>query len=300
MVNRTQFDEFEAYYDESKQVIDQRITEIMGSEEDMTLKRRALEYSMRGGKRIRPVMTLLVSDVFDSPFDYAINHAVIVELIHGASLVADDAVDQDEMRRGAPALWKVLSKLPKGRSVHKFVTGATIMSENGLVALAFKLAAEYDVAEAAAHGMRQLVDGFFMEGANVFDGIVGGGYDKYIEINKAKTGGLFALSAWMPATYVDAPEEQVDAARKYGERTGILYQIADDIADGDLPAYVEDRDAELEKWYGQVVEAIERMPDGENDHLLYVAPAYMVARMFEQEDMLGEMDADFLPAEVPA
>lgn len=292
-----QFRQFDGYYDGAKQKIDARISEIMGEEEDLTLKRRALEHSVKGGKRIRPVLTLLVSDVYDSPFDKAINHAVIVELIHNASLVADDYHDQDELRRGSPALWKVLSKLPKGGSIHKFVTGATIMSENGLVALAYKLAAEYDVAAAVAHGMRNLVDGFFMEGANVFDGVVGGGYDKYIEINKAKTGGLFALAAWMPATYTDADETQVNAARKYGERTGILYQIADDIADGDLPAYVEDPEDELEKWYGETVKHVEDMPDTERTDLLRTAPAYMVYRMFEQENMLADMDVSFIPDE---
>jgi geranylgeranyl diphosphate synthase type I len=289
------FEAFEAYYDEAKGNIDQRITEILADNEEFTIKRRMLEHSTRGGKRLRPVLTMLVSDVYGSPYDKAINHAAIVELIHNASLVADDRADNDATRRGAPALWKIIEKLPLGRRGHKFITGATVMAENGLVALAFQLAAEHDVAQAVAHGMRKLVDGFFLEGANVFEGVVGGGYDKYVEINKAKTGGLFALAAWMPATYVDAPEEQVDAARKYGETLGILYQIADDIADDDLPSYIPDPAEELEKWYDKAQEQVERMPPDEKEDLLRAAPAWVVYRMFEQEEMLGEIEPSFLP-----
>ena len=299
MSNKTEvetFEAFEAYYDEAKENIDQRISEILADNEEFTIKRRMLEHSTRGGKRLRPVLTMLVSDVYDSPYDKAINHAAIVELIHNASLVANDRADNDATRRGAPALWKIIEKLPLGRRGHKFITGATVMAENGLVALAFQLAAEHDVAQAVAHGMRKLVDGFFLEGANVFEGVVGGGYDKYIEIAKAKTGGLYALASWMPATFVNAPEEQIDAARKYGETLGILYQIADDIADGDLPSYIADPEEELEKWHDKALGHVERMPDDEKKDLLRVAPSYMVSRMLEEEDLLGKIEVSFLPS----
>jgi hypothetical protein len=131
---------------------------------------------------------------------------------------------------------------------------------------------------------------------SVFSGVFGGGYDRYIETNKAKTGGLFALSTWMPATHVDAPEEEVEAARKYGEETGILYQIADDIADGDLPSFIKDPEDELEKWYDEATSHIEDMPDGDNKELLYAAPAWMVQAMFEQEDIGDDIEVDFLPS----
>lgn len=291
----TKYEEFEAYYDEAKEKIDDRIEEIVNEKEDFLLKRRLLEHSTRGGKRVRPVLTLLVSDVYDSPFDKAINHAAIVELIHNASLVADDSFDGDEERRNSGTLWKVMDKLPFGNIGNKARIGGTIMTENGLVALAFELVDDPDVAKAVGHGLRHLVDGFFLEGSSVFDGVVGGGYDRYIEINKAKTGGLFALSCWMPATYRDAPEEQVEAARKYGETLGILYQVADDIGDGDLPSYIEDREEELEKWHGECIEYVTQMPEGENRDLLEDAPGYMVYRMLEQEEMLDEVEVSFLP-----
>lgn len=295
MDSEHKYAEFEAYYDEAKEKTDDRIAEIVNEKEEFLLKRRMLEHSTRGGKRVRPVITLLVSDVYDSPFDKAINHAAIVELIHNASLVADDSFDMDEERRGKSTLWKAMEKIPFGNIGNKARLGGSIMAENGLVALAFELVDDPDVATAVGHGLRHLVDGFFMEGASVFDGVIGGGYEKYIEINKAKTGGLFALAAWMPATYVDAPEEQVDAARKYGETLGILYQVADDIADDDLPSYIKDEEEELEKWHDKAVEQVDKMPDDEKADLLRQAPGYMVYRMLEQEGVLDDIDVAFLP-----
>lgn len=295
MPSKQEFEEFEDYYGSAKEDIDSRITEILRQEEEYATKRRLLEHSTAGGKRIRPVLTLLVSDVYDSPFDRAINHAAIVELIHNASLIADDRYDEDSMRRGAPTFHRLIDRLPFGKKGHKAVTGMSVMGANGLVGLAFQVAKDPDVMHAMGEGIRKLVDGFFHEGMSVFEGVFGGGYERYIEVNKAKTGGLFALAAWMPATHVDAPEGQVDAARKYGETVGILYQVADDYADGDLPSYIEDPGAELEKWYDEAVSYVDEMPPDENKDLLRVAPAWMVAAMFEQEGVADELEVSFLP-----
>jgi len=289
------YEEFVEYYDSAKVLTDSRISEVLESKEDILLKRRALEHATRGGKRVRPVVTILMGEIFDAPLDKTLNHASIVELVHNASLVADDVFDGSEQRRGSSTLWNVLGRLPFGGFGEKVATGATIMAENGLVALAFELVEDPDVARALGRGLRKLVDGFFQEGASVFDGVVTGGYDKYIEINRAKTGGLFALAAWMSATYTDAPDEQENAARKYGESLGILYQIADDIADEELPSYIQDPAAELEKWYDTTTGYIEDLPEHPSQAYLYTAPSWMVYKMLSQEDALDGIDVPFIP-----
>lgn len=297
MPTQSELDRFEEYYVQSKQKTDERITEILRENEDMATKRRLLEHSTKGGKRIRPVLTLLVSDIYDSPYDRAINHAAIVEFIHNASLIADDRFDGDSERRGKPTFHRMLNKVSFGKLGDKASAGASIMGSHGLLALAQNLVKDPDVLNAVGEGTKALIDGFFAEGLPVVNGVFGGGYDKYIEINKAKTGGLFALAAWMPATHVDADEEQEDAARKYGETVGILYQIADDIADDELPSFVKDEAAELEKWYDEAVSHAESMPDSDKDDLLRAAPAWMVQAMFEQEGIAEEVDVSFLPSE---
>jgi len=298
MPTKQEFDDFEEYYVEAKERIDERLDEIIGGQEDFAGKRKILAHAAQGGKRIRPVLTMLVADVYDVPYDKALDHASIVELIHNASLVADDRYDGDETRRGAPALWKVLEKLPFGRKGQKVTTGLTVMAENGLMALALELADDPDVVQAMGRGTRHLVDGFFAEGQNLTWGVLGGGYDKYIEINRMKTGGLFAMAAWMPATYVNVAEQQEEAARKYGEETGILYQIADDIADKELPSFVKDEPAELETWYENTTSWVDDMPDHEKTDMMRAAPAWMVYKMLEQEGMLSDVEVDFIPREV--
>lgn len=289
------FEEFQDYYRDRKMLVDDRIDEILVDNEEFATKRRLLAHATEGGKRIRPVLTLLVAERYDAPLAQALNHAAIVELIHNASLVADDRVDGDEERRGKPTVWRLIDKLPLGSTGNKVTTAATVMSQNGLLALALELAEDPDVVYAMGEGVRSLVDGFFMEGRDVFSGMLGGGYKRYIEVNKAKTGGLFALAAWMPATYTDASEEEVNAARKYGENTGILYQVADDWADGDLPSYIDDPNEELEKWYDEAIGYIEGMPAGGSERFLRVAPGWMVYKMLEQEGMLADADVHFIP-----
>lgn len=289
------FTEFHRYYWESKVRVDKRIDEILDDHEEFASKRRILAHATVGGKRIRPVMTMLASDVYDTPLDKALNHASIVELIHNASLVSDDRLDGDEKRRGSPAVWRLLDKMPFGRTGEKVTTALTMMSQNGLLALALELAEDPDVVAAMGTCVRALSDGFFMEGRSVFSGLLGGGYKRYVEVNKAKTGGLFALATWMPAAYVDSDESEETAARKYGEATGILYQVADDWADGDLPSFIDDPNEEMEKWYSEAVGHIDDMPESESDTLLRVAPAYMVFKMLEQEDMFDEVDVSFIP-----
>jgi geranylgeranyl pyrophosphate synthase len=300
MATKEDFERFEDYYDDAKTAVDKRIVEVLDEREDISSKRRLLQHSTTGGKRVRPVLTMLTGDVYETPTDKTLNHATIVELIHTASLISDDRYDEDSMRRGKPTFHKVLEKVPFGSKGQKAITGLSVMGANGLVGLAIELVEDPDVLQAVGHGIRKLVDGFFEEGMTMFSGIFGGGYDRYIEVNKAKTGGLFALSTWMPATYVDVPEEDVEAARKYGETVGILYQIADDIADGDLPSFVTDPEEELEKWHDRALDRVGEMPDGKNKDLLRVAPSWVVYKMFEQEGLLGEVEPDFLPAEVTA
>lgn len=297
MASHQDFESLESYYDEAKGDIDARIQEIIGQDEDVHLKRRALEHMTRGGKRLRPVLTLLVADVYDAPHDKALNHAAIVELFHDASLAADDAFDGDEVRRDRSSLWRVVDKLPLGGFADKIGVGASIIGGNGLVALAFEVAEDPDVLQAMSKSLGQLVDGFFLEGQSVFGGVVSGGYDRYIEINKAKTGGLFALSTWMPVTYIDADEEDVERARKYGETIGILYQIVDDYVDDDLPSYIRDPAGEIEKWHGEAVSYADEMPESQEAALLRTAPAWVVYKMLDQEGEVGELDLDFLPEE---
>ena len=63
-----------------------------------------------GGKRLRPALCLLVSDAVQGDPDKAMTAAISLEFIHCATLIHDDVYDRDELRRGAPAMWKQLGE----------------------------------------------------------------------------------------------------------------------------------------------------------------------------------------------
>jgi len=157
MPSAQDFERFEAYAGDARESVDGRITEILHRQEEFASKRRLLAHSTEGGKRLRPILSVLVSDVYDSPFDKSLNHAAIVEFINNASLMADDRYDEDSMRRGAPTFHKVLDKLPFGKKGHKAITGMTVMGANGLVALAIVVGGLVAVAIAQPALVRDLV-----------------------------------------------------------------------------------------------------------------------------------------------
>lgn len=291
-----QFELFEDYYVEAKTDVDAHLDTILKNNQEHNELRKLLSHSVEGGKRVRPVITMLVAEATDCPRDKALDHAAIVELIHNASLVADDRYDEDEERRGKPTTWRIIEKLPFGRKTEKFTTGMSIMAQDGLLSLALDIVEHPGVTRAMGQGVKHLVNGFYLEAKTTFGGILGGGYDKYIEVNKMKTGGLFAMAAWMPAIVGTDGEDVQEAARKYGERMGILYQIADDIVDDDLPPFVDDPNEELERWHDECLVHLGNFPDDANTELLRIAPAWVVHRMFEQEaeNVPDEVDPSFI------
>ena len=145
--------------------------------------------------------------------------ALAVEMVQAASLVHDDFVDGDTVRRGRPAAWTLLSS-------RRAVLVADVM-----FATAIEKMAQAGAREGAtlAHAIAAMAQGALQEGAGntrVED------LDAYRRIIYLKTGSLFAAAARLGALAVDAQEPLLQAATEFGARAGELYQIADDLADG--------------------------------------------------------------------
>lgn len=290
------FDAFESYYRDAKRETDERIDAILEEKHpDETELRKLLSHAVAGGKRLRPVLTLLVADAVGCPRDRALDHAALVELVHNTALVADDYADEDEMRRNMPAAYRVIERLPWIGPSELNPKTLFILYENGLLSIALDLVRDPGVARALSEGVRSTFRGFYHEGKDMARGGYKGGYNRWIEINKLKTGGLFALGPMCVATVAPVDDQVEEAARLYGQSIGLLYQTADDICDGDLPDFVTDPTAELEKWHRETVHRIPVLTnDTEFIPLLQDAPAYMTYRMLDQEGMLGAVDPAFL------
>ena len=171
-----------------------------------------------GGKRIRPVISLAVGEALEAPTEQVMPAALAVELVHNFSLVHDDlpALDDDTERRGKPSVWAA------------FGEGKAVLAGDALLAEAFRLACSYPTADVA----RELAEATL--------GMIGGQYLDTMEpgtdletVHRLKTGCLFYASVTLALSAADLPREDQGAWRDFAGELGMLFQVVDDILDGD-------------------------------------------------------------------
>jgi octaprenyl-diphosphate synthase len=184
------------------------------------LDKAAEQLVLAGGKRVRPLATLLVARACGGDVARAIPLAASVELVHSATLLHDDVMDEGEERRGRPAsrvLWGNLVSVLSGdllltsalELVHR--SGVPGAMADTLATMQRLIAGE--VAQLKARGRLDL------------------GIDGYLEIVRGKTASLFANACRAGARSADAPPDMIDALGRFGERVGIAFQIVDDVLD---------------------------------------------------------------------
>jgi len=179
-----------------------------------------VRYSL-GGKRVRPVLCLAAGEAAGGELDGLLPAAASVELVHSFSLVHDDlpALDDDEERRGQASVWAAYGE------------ATAILVGDALVAEAFRLALT-----AGPHVARELVEATLgMIGGQQMD--LEGGHD-LAELHRLKTGALFSASIMCGIWAAGVPEAQHGPWRAFAEELGLLFQVVDDILDGD--GYVDE------------------------------------------------------------
>lgn len=171
-----------------------------------------------GGKRIRPVLCVATSEAAGAPPQEALAAAAAVELVHTFSLVHDDlpAMDDDDERRGRP-------------SAHvAYGEGVALLAGDALLAEAFRLALTYDEPDVA----RELVEATLgMIGGQYLD-ITGTAADLE-ELHRLKTGRLLSASVGLGLAVAGLAVAEQEPWRAFGAELGLLFQIVDDVLDGD-------------------------------------------------------------------
>ena len=179
----------------------------------------SVRYSIAvGGKRVRPVICLATAEAAGAAPEAALPAACALELVHTFSLVHDDlpALDDDEERRGQPSTWK------------QYGEAVGILAGDALLAEAFRLATSYDTPQVA----RELAAATLgMIGGQYLD-VTGTAPDE-ATLHRLKTGCLFAASVGLALWVAGMPEAEQGAWRAFGAELGLLFQIIDDILDGD-------------------------------------------------------------------
>ena len=181
----------------------------------------ALEHiRKRAGKRMRPILILLMARNFGQITDVTQNAAVGLELLHTASLVHDDVVDESEERRGQASVNATYDNKVA------VLVGDYILS-TALLCVA-RTHSEQIVTYFAELG-RTLSDGEILQLSNI--GRKDISEDVYYDVIKQKTAALFEACAGIGALSSGASEEDVRAAKQFGQYLGIIFQIRDDIFD---------------------------------------------------------------------
>jgi octaprenyl-diphosphate synthase len=180
-----------------------------------------------GGKGFRPV-TVLLSAAMHSPVpaeglsERSYLGAMLVEMMHSASLVHDDVIDESDLRRGKPS---VRARWGSRRAV---IAGDLLLARSIAVGLD---SGQYDIVDYVTRAMSELCEGELIQGAQSERAEMT--REIYLDIIRKKTGALFGVSAGVGALSVDASAGEVAAMRSFGEAVGMAFQIRDDILDYD-------------------------------------------------------------------
>ena len=187
--------------------------------EDPFIAQASMHLSDAGGKRFRPMLTLLAAELGQGINDDVVTAATGVELTHLASLYHDDVMDEADLRRGV-----VSANARYGNSdailVGDLLFGKASELVAGLGPVAVKIQAQTFV---------RLCSGQIRDDRPAPDGV--DPIDYYMGVLADKTGVLIATAARYGAMFSGCPAGTVDIMGRYGERLGIAFQLADDLLD---------------------------------------------------------------------
>ena len=231
-----------------------------------------LKYALDGGKRIRPIISLLAAECVGEIDENVYAGACAIELLHTESVIHDDIIDNETQRRhkdpfhikygyntsvltGDFVLGLILnisSRLDKARVTKDLATAAMLMSEG------------------------EVLEGKLEESADVT-------FEDYIKVMDYKTATAFEMAAKLGAVIGGGSEEEISGLAEYGKNIGIAYQIKDDLMDwknedklfnllvkkSSDPRVVFNKMEELLKSYSQkALESLRKVKDSDSKHNL--------------------------------
>jgi geranylgeranyl diphosphate synthase type II len=196
------------------------------------LLKEGLKYSlMNGGKRIRPLLSLLTCYVLGGKVSKAVKLSLSIELVHTSSIILDDlpSMDNSFIRRGKPSLWKKF-----GEDLAVLIAFSLL---NSAYFLLLKEALKFPQEK---YPVERYLEAFFK--AIGFEGLISGQFfdlhpekEKTFEtlekIHSLKTGALFILSVKLGAMAAQGKPKELEALEIYAKNLGLAFQIQDDLLD---------------------------------------------------------------------
>lgn len=176
-----------------------------------------------GGKRVRPLLTVMACDMFGGDIEEAISPALGLEIFHNFTLLHDDVMDKADIRRGRPTVHKAWNE------------NTAILSGD-----AMQIIATQKVCEAPLRVLKEVLDLYNKTALEICEGQQ---FDmefetredvtreEYIEMIRLKTAVLIGCALKMGAIIAGATSSQADAMYKFGENIGLAFQLQDDYLD---------------------------------------------------------------------
>lgn len=248
-----ELDKFYSFYKESVFCNNPRIQEI-------------IDYIMKSdGKRIRPILLLLAAKACGEINNITYNSAVTIELLHTASLIHDDIVDESKIRRGMASLNAIYDNKMAVLAGDYFLSTALIKSV---------LTGNIDIISNISDLGRDLAEGELNQLSLVKELILD--ENEYFEVIKKKTASLMSVCMRIGAISVNAPEEDVAKFTRLGELFGLCFQLRDDIFDyfTDAIGKPTGNDIREGKITLPLLYALKNAPEEEKKELLSVILSY--------------------------
>ena len=229
--------EFESLLGSYQKRINQTLEGLLPSDDSILTE--AMCYSvLNGGKRLRPILVYLSSELGEANHDSIDTLAGSIELIHCYSLIHDDlpSMDDDDLRRGNPTTHK------------KYDEATAILAGDALQPLAFELISNLDTSDS-----NKITIVNCLANACGYLGMVGGQikdiHSKEINtvhdldiMHSQKTGRLIQASLETSGILSGLDQKDIEALSKYGEKIGLAFQIQDDIIDIESPSSISGKD----------------------------------------------------------
>lgn len=211
--------------------INEELEKVLVIEEPRSLFDPAVYVFSLGGKRLRPILTLMAADLFNKDIENAVNPALAVEIFHNFSLLHDDLMDNADVRRGSATVHK------------KWSENTAILSGDSMVIEAYKY-----IVNVPDRYLRKVIDLFSQTAMEICQGQQ---YDmdyekrmdvaenEYLKMIRLKTAVLIGCSLKLGAIVSDAPEVDVEALYQFGINLGLAFQLMDDLLDvyGDFKTF---------------------------------------------------------------
>lgn len=203
-----ELEKFKSYYKQSISCDNIRIQSI-------------IDYIMKSdGKHIRPILLFLAAKSCGNINEVTYNSAITIELLHTASLIHDDVVDESKMRRGRVSLNAIYDNKMAVLAGDYFLSTALIKSV---------LTGNIDIISEISDLGRNLAEGELNQLSLVKEIIID--EREYFEVIKKKTASLMSVCMKVGAISVNATEEEIETFESLGEYIGICFQMRDDIFD---------------------------------------------------------------------